>query len=131
MTEYPNVKFHHQSGTLSFTDKGLAFVATQQQHRPHVDERSHFWPWDSVQGSYFSQPVTACFHGAKFVFVSHTHNDNDKKKETDPPDRQEKEPSVLFTFPNREDFERAAHDVVQHGITVAPLKMSGTLYGGH
>ena len=127
MTEYPNVKFHHQSGTLSFSDKGLAFVATH--HRPHVDERSHVWPWDSVQGSYFTEPVTACFHGAKFVFVS--HNDDNQKKETDTPARQENEPSVLFTFPNREDFERAAHDVIQRGITVAPLKMSGTLYGGH
>ena len=108
-SEYPNVKLDRKPGTLSLTPQGFGF-----EPNDHSDGYSHFWPWDSVKGSYFSVPASACIHGAKFVF-----KDNEAK---DP---------IIFMFPNREEFERVEQDVADHGLTVAPLKMTGTLWGGH
>lgn len=106
---YQNVKLAEKRGTLASTPQGLSF---ETEGLGFLGGGTNTWAWSSIKKPYFSD-TTCAIHAVKLVF-----------KEGDDP--------IFLMFPNRQDFERMEQDVVDFGhLSPSPLKLTGTLWGGH
>ena len=108
---YHGVKLEGKRGTLLLTDEGMCF---EKDGMSFLGGGSSVWPWKSVKQPYFSDDSCA-LHAMKVVFK--------EGEKLDP---------IILLFPNRREFQKMEHDVVEHGhLSPSPLKLTGIVWGGH